>query len=93
MALKRQPLSSAFSELWLRRRQLAGDYFINETHAVVAAIAERLISGVPAPAKRDHATAREAERLTRGIANFKFALDADRAVGQGSNFSRRHAPW
>ena len=93
MALKRQPLSSAFSELWLRRRQLAGDYFINETHAVVAAIAERLISGVPAPAKRDHSAAGEAESLTSGIADFEFALDADRAIGQGGNFSRRHPSW
>ena len=81
MALKRQPFRALFSELWLGWRQLAGDYFVNETHAVVAAVAKRLIGGVPAPAKRNHSAAGEAESLTSGIADFKLALDADGAVG------------
>ena len=70
-----------FLELWLRRRQFAGDYFVNKTHAVVAAIAKRLIGGVPATAKREHGATGEAEGLTSRIADFKFALDADGAVG------------
>jgi hypothetical protein len=48
---KEAALSSAFSELWLRWGQFPGDHFVNETHAVVAAVAKRLIGGVPAPAK------------------------------------------
>jgi hypothetical protein len=46
----------------------------------MAAIAKRLVGGVPAPAQRNDGSASESERLTRRVGNLEFTLDAQRSV-------------
>jgi hypothetical protein len=79
MALKRQRYQH-LSGLGLGWGQFARDAHIRKALAVVAAIAKRLVGGVPAPAQRNDCSARESERLTGRIGNLEFTLDAQWSV-------------
>ena len=64
----------------LRRRQFPSDHGIREAHAIVGAVAKRLIGGVAAAAERNHRPASQAERGSGRVDNLEFPLDADGAV-------------
>ena len=56
----------------------------------MAAVAEGLVRGVPAPAQCDGSTARQAEIPAGGIENLEFAFDANGAVVEARHFYGWH---
>lgn len=73
-------------ELRLRRWQFASLNRMDEAHPIMASVAKWLVLRMAAAAKRDHGTPGKPETGARGVADFKFALDPDRTVAEGSDF-------
>ena len=65
-----------FLEFGLGRRQFTGHYGIGKTYPVMAAVAEGLVGGVAASAKRDHGPSGQAETRPGGIADLELAFDS-----------------
>jgi hypothetical protein len=89
MARKRQCFE-AFSDLGNWWREFARYHGAGESRTSVAPVAERLVGRLAAPAKRDHGSARQAERSGRGIEDFEVALDAERAIVVAGDFCGWH---
>src|SRR5580700_10489692 len=79
------------SDLRFRRRQFPRYHFMHKAHAVVAAVAKRLVLRVPTAAQRDDRPAGQTERGAGGIENFKFALDTDGAIVKTGDFGCGHS--
>ncbi len=73
---------------WLgqRRRELPRLHLGLEPDLFVAAVAERLVFRVPAPAQANPSAACQIKRIALRIVDRKFALDAQRAVILYRNF-------
>ena len=68
------------SEFGFGRRKFASDDGISERARAVRAIAEWLVSGLPATAEADYGAARQAEDAAFGIHDLEIPLDAQGAV-------------
>ena len=79
-------------DLGFRRRQFPRYHLMNEAHAVMAAVAKRLVLRVATAAQRDDRPSGKTERDAGGIVNFKFALDTDGAIVKAGNFGCGHSP-
>jgi hypothetical protein len=71
-----------------RRRQFPRYHLVGETGAAVGAIAKRLVLRMAATAQGNRRPARETERRTGGIADFKVSLNPDRTITVDSYFGR-----
>src|SRR5215472_12318868 len=85
-------LSSAlrFRRRRCRRRQIAGVDFVGKPNDLVGTVAEGLVGGVAATAKRDFRPAGEPEGFSSGIDNLEVAFDPQRTVVRGSDFRCGH---
>lgn len=57
----------------------------------MGAVAKRLVFGHPAAAKRNHRTARQAERLAIHVDDLKIAFDSDWTIAENGDFGSCHA--
>src|SRR5215467_4277162 len=78
------------SNLGLRRGQIARRGGVAKPDAVMGTIAERLVRGLAATAKRYRRATRQSERLSCRIHDLKIPFHANGAVGVDSNFRRSH---
>ncbi len=76
--------------LRLRGREFSSIHGIGESTALVRAIAERLVSRVPAPTKSDGGSAGQAKGLSFWIKNLELAFHSDRSVMIDCNSRGRH---
>src|SRR5882757_4153092 len=81
---------SVLLQLRLCRRQLPGDYRIGKSTGLVRAIAEGLVSRMPATAEPNAGAAGQTEGLALRINDFEVAFYADRSVVIDRNFRGRH---
>src|SRR6266478_7730090 len=77
-------------QLRLWGRQLPGCHRIGEPAGLMGAVAERLVCGVPATAKRYGRPTSQAKGFAFRIDNLEVAFDADRSVVIDCNFRCRH---
>ena len=78
--------SRASLELGLRRGEFAGHTRVGKADSIVAAIAERLVLGLPAAAERDRGPSGESEGSARRVDDLEIAFDAEIAVGLDGDF-------
>src|SRR5580698_3401355 len=90
-ACKGASLRNGGLDLRFRRRQFPRYHLMTEAHAVMAAVAKRLILRVPTAAQRDDRPAGKTERGAGGIVNCKFALDTDGAIVKAGDFGCGHS--
>src|SRR5580658_2366069 len=91
--LERSRHFGTLSDLRFGRRQLAGGDGIGEAHAVVAAVAKRLVGRVAATAQRDDRAASQSKGCAGGVADLEFALHTEGPVVQRSDFDGHQNGW
>src|SRR6516162_9782677 len=85
------PSTLRFRSRRCRRRQIASVDFVGKPHDLVGTVAEGLVGGVAATAKRDFRPAGEPEGFSSGIDDFEVTFDPQRTVVRGSDFRCGHS--
>src|SRR6516164_11743403 len=84
------PSTLRFRSRRCRRRQIASVDFVGKPHDLVGTVAEGLVGGVAATAKRDFRPAGEPEGFSSGINDLEVTFDPQRTVVRGSDFRCGH---
>jgi hypothetical protein len=77
-------------QFWFGRGKLASNHGVGEAGSLVGAVAEGLIRGVAAAAKRNRRAPSQAESRALRIHDFEISFDSNRSIAIDRDFRRCH---